>query len=130
MAGLLDTGYLTIIKLTKAPLYCTPGLGDCEAVNSSRYSVILGIPVAYIGLAAYLAILFLLVFGDKIKFLAPFTHYLLFGIGLIGFLCSIYFTYLEIWVIKAVCQWCVISAIFMTVIFVSSLVFLLNRQES
>ena len=128
--GTIDSGYLSYAKVVKAPLVCTPGLGDCNAVNSSPYSVLLGVPVAYIGLAGYLAILLVVLFGEKIKFIKPYTLYGLFGMSLVGFLCSVYFTYLEFWVIKAVCQWCLVSALVMTVIFVTTLVQMVSRQES
>ncbi len=130
IAGILDAGYLSYVKLTKVAIYCTPGLGQCDVVNSSPYSFLLGIPLAYLGLLTYFAILFLLVFGEKIEFLKPYSLYLLFGISAFGFLFSLYLTYLEIWVIKAICQWCVLSAILMTVICICTTIRLFSHQES
>jgi len=130
IAGIFDALYLSYVKLTQVPIYCTPGLGDCETVNSSSYSVLLGIPIAYLGLLTYLAILFLLLFGEKIAFLKPYALYFLFGISAFGFLFSLYLTYLEIWVIKAICQWCMASAILMTVILIFTTIRLFGRQES
>ena len=129
LAGILDAGYLSFEKLTQSPIYCTPGIGNCNTVNSSSYSVLLGIPVAYLGLFMYLAILFLLVFGESIQSLKPYTLYLMFGLSFFGFLFSLYLTYLEIWVIKAICEWCIISAILVTVIFIYTAIRLFNRKE-
>lgn len=126
----MDAAYLSYVKITQVPVYCSPGFGNCESVSSSQYSYILGIPVAYLGLLTYLAILFLLIFGEKIKFLQTNGIYALFGISLFGFLFSLYLTYLELWVIKALCQWCIISAILMTVIFICTSIRLFNRQET
>jgi len=86
--------------------------------------------VAYIGLVGYIAILLVALFGERIELTKPYTLYGLFGMSLVGFLCSVYFTYLEFWVIKAVCQWCVLSALVMTVIFVTTAVQMISRQES
>lgn len=130
IGGILDAGYLSYVHLTQVPIYCTPGLGHCETVNSSPYALLYGIPVAYLGLLSYLAILFLLFFGEKIKFLKPYALYLVFGLSAFGFLFSLYLTYLEIWVIKAICQWCVTSAILMTVILICATIRVFNRQES
>lgn len=130
LAGIMDAAYLSYVKITQVPVYCSPGFGNCESVSSSPYSYILGIPVAYLGLLTYLAILFLLIFGEKIKLLQTNGIYALFGISLFGFLFSLYLTYLELWVIKALCQWCIISAILMTVIFICTSIRLFNRQET
>lgn len=128
LAGIFDAAYLSYVKLTRVPVFCSPGFGNCESVSSSPYSYILGIPVAYLGLLTYLVIIFLLIFGGKIKFLQTNGIYALFGISFFGFLFSLYLTYLEIWVIKALCQWCLISAILMTVIFVCTSIRIFGRQ--
>jgi len=130
LAGVIDAGYLSYVKLSQVPVYCTPGLGNCDTVSSSTYSYLFGIPVAYLGLLMYLVILFLLIFGDRIKNLQPYSLYALFGISFFGFLFSLYLTYLEFWVIKAVCQWCLISAILVTVIFICTSIRLFSRQET
>jgi uncharacterized membrane protein len=130
LAGILDAGYLSYQKLTQSPVYCTPGIGNCNAVDSSSYSVLFGIPVAYLGLFMYLVVLFLLVFGESIKPLKPYALYLMFGLSFFSFLFSLYLTYLEIWVIKTICEWCIISAFLVTVIFISTSIRLFNRQKT
>jgi uncharacterized membrane protein len=128
LIGAIDAAYLTYVKLTHIPIYCTPGLGDCASVQNSRWSTIWGIPLSLFGFAMYLAIIGLLLFGPKIKLIKPYSNYLLFGIGLFGFLYSLYLTYLEFFVIHALCQWCILSAICITGIFISSIVQLQNNQ--
>lgn len=127
--GLLDSGYLSIVKLANALPYCTPGLGECQTVALSQWAYVLGIPVAYLGFLSYLGIFVLLVFGKKIKFVEPYVDYLLFFISLVGVLFSAYLTYIEAFVLHAWCQWCVISAIAMAVIFVLCVRKLVIRQQ-
>ena len=118
LIGIIDASYLTFIKFTHTPIYCTPGLGDCASVNSSKWSTLWGIPIAVFGLLFYLLVLFLIVFGHKIKFIEPVLNYVLFGICFFGFLFSMYLTYLELFVLHAVCQWCMVSATCATVLFI------------
>jgi uncharacterized membrane protein len=127
--GLLDAGYLSYTKITSAELYCTPGLGDCASVNASQWAYVFGIPVAYLGFLTYAAILLLVLFGKKIKLIAPYQEYLFFFITLIGILFSGYLTYIEAAVLHTYCQWCVLSATMMTVLFVISVIKLARRQH-
>jgi uncharacterized membrane protein len=128
LIGLLDSIYLTYVKLSHTPIYCTPGLGDCATVNSSRWSEIWGIPISVFGLLTYFAILLLSFLGKRVKFTKPFSDYLVFGLAMIGLLFSIYLTYLEAFVIRAFCQWCVLSAISVFVIFIAGLALLLEKN--
>jgi len=127
--GLVDAGYLSIAKLTSAQLYCTPGLGDCLTVNASKWSYIFGIPVAYLGFLTYLAIVLLLVLSKRIKLLADYQEYLFFFITLVGILFSAYLTYIEAAVLHTFCQWCVLSAAMMTVLFITAVIKLARRQH-
>ncbi len=127
--GLLDAGYLSYSKLTETNLYCTQGLGNCATVNSSQWSHILGIPVAYLGLLTYIAILLLMIFGKKIKIIAPYQEYLFFFITLIGILFSGYLTIIEATVLHTFCQWCLLSAVMMLLLFVFSVIKLARRQD-
>jgi Predicted membrane protein len=127
--GLLDSGYLSYSKLTAINLYCTPGLGNCETVNASQWSYIFGIPVAYLGFATYLAILLLMIFGKKIRIVAPYQEYLYFFITLVGILFSGYLTYIEAAVLHTFCQWCLLSAAMMIVLFITSVIKLARRQQ-
>ncbi len=121
IVGFLDALYLTLIKLTKTPLYCTPGLGDCHTVNATRWSELWGIPIAALGAAAYAVIILILILGKRIDWANRYQNLLLFGVSFTGFLYSMYLTYLELFVIHAICQWCLLSAIAMTVIMIATI---------
>ncbi|MHC1740917.1 MAG: vitamin K epoxide reductase family protein [Anaerolineaceae bacterium] len=127
--GLLDSGYLSFGKITETSLYCTPGFGDCASVNASQWSYLFGIPVAYLGFLTYVAILLLAIFGKKIKFIAPYTEYLFFFITLVGLLFSGYLTYIEAAVLHTFCQWCLLSAAMITILFIISVIKLARRQQ-
>lgn len=119
--GLVVSGYLAYVKVFEKPIYCTPGLGDCATVNSSPWSELWGIPIAIFGLLSYIAVLFLVFVGPKIAFLTKYSAFFLLGIGTFGFLFSLYLLYIELFILKTICQWCLVSAICMTAIFIASI---------
>jgi len=130
IVGLLDSIYLAYVKIAKAPIYCTPGLGDCDVVNASRWSELFGIPLGVYGVIGFGLILLVTLFGGKIKRIAPYTDLILFGISIAGFLFSLYLTTIEIFILKTVCQWCLLSAIAMTVIFVTTIIRLVVKSPT
>lgn len=111
-AGLVVAGYVFYksVILNEIP-QCVAGGGGCETVEKSQYSHLLGIHVSAFGLVGYVLILgtFLLQ-GDRARIAC-------FALSLFGFGFSLYLTYLELWNIKAICQWCVTSAVLMTMLF-------------
>ena len=121
---ILDSGYLSWIKLTKSVEQCLPGLGDCATVNSSKYAEIYGIPVAYLGLIAYITILLLLVSKTPILIRHGINKYLLFGVTFAGFLFSVYLTFVQFWLIKAFCPYCLLSAFITTLLFILAIIML------
>lgn len=127
--GILDAIYLTIIKFTDNKALCIEGIGDCWTVNNSSFSEWSGIPISIFGLLAYSIIILILILQNRVKFLVDFGSIFVFGIALTGFLFSMYLTYLQFAVIKAVCPFCIISAITMTIVFILSLINLLNDQR-
>ncbi len=108
--GLLDSIYLGWVKFTGAYALCGP-IGNCESVNSSQYSEIFGIPIALLGAGAYAIMIVLLLLENRGQIWAEFSSMIVFGMSLIGVLYSIYLTYIEVAVLKAICPYCVISAI-------------------
>jgi uncharacterized membrane protein len=128
--GLADSIYLTWIKLSHTTALCLPGVGDCETVNTSRYSEIFGVPIALLGALVYLAIITILLLKDRVSLITDFGLYFVFGLSLVGVLYSVYLTYIEIAVIHAICPYCVISAIVILLIFVSSILRLSQDQGS
>jgi uncharacterized membrane protein len=82
----------------------------CETVQHSHYAKLAGAPVAVIGLAGYVVVLALLILDGSAARLAAA------GATMVGFGFSAYLTYLELFKIHAICQWCVGSAVIMTLL--------------
>lgn len=117
LGGLINSSYLTIHRLRptqSAPLVCGV-VGNCEAVQASKYSVFPptnGIPVAYIGFVGFLLLLVLSVLSLQRSQIGRFslpTINLLLASGGLAF--SAYLTAIEAWVLHEWCQWCIISAV-------------------
>lgn len=130
MIGLADSVYLTIIKLTNEKGLCLQGIGDCWSVNTSRYSEIMGIPIAILGAGAYAALLILFYLETRNSFWQEYSPMIVFGITLAGLIFSIYLTYLEVAVIKAICPFCVLSAVVMAGLFVLSMMRLFKNNQA
>jgi uncharacterized membrane protein len=121
LAGIGVSGYLTWTHLADQSIACGQSQ-DCDIVQQSVYSEVAGIPVALLGLAAYTVILVLtLLRGRGSELLREYIPLAIFGISLVGMLYSAYLTYLELFVIYAICRWCVSSAIIIVLIFLFSL---------
>ena len=98
------------------PVLC--GIGDCAAVEASPYSRMGGIPVSAFGEVGYTLLLALGLAGLQPRWAeAPGIAGGIIALAFVGFGFSVYLTYLEAYVIHAWCQWCVSSAILMTIIF-------------
>jgi len=123
LIGLLDSLYLAWIKLTDRLAVCG-GIGDCQSVNSSRFAEIGGVPIAVIGALGYFGILIALLLDLKKPDLRNGLRLAFFGFTLTGTLYSLYLTYLELFVLHAICPYCVVSAIAMFVLFGLSIVML------
>lgn len=126
--GLLDSIYLTWVKYTGMYTLCGP-IGNCESVNTSRYSEILGIPIAILGAGVYLLIILLLILEVRISIFTEFSNVIVFGLSLVGVLYSIYLTYIEIAVLNAICPYCTISAVVLVVLFILSTIRLLRSFD-
>jgi uncharacterized membrane protein len=108
LAGLGVAGYLTWVHYGDLEPFCAGGSGGCEKVQSSDYAELAGIPVALLGLIGYGAILASLMLpGDLGRFAGAV-------LALAGFGFSAWLTYVELFEIDAICQWCVASAVIMT----------------
>ncbi|MFN2115768.1 MAG: vitamin K epoxide reductase family protein [Anaerolineae bacterium] len=99
---------------------CSTAAG-CHAVNESQYSTVAGVPIALMGLGSYLVIAALAAISIRSEEVAEWASLAIFGISLIGVLYSAYLTYLELFVIHAVCPWCVGSAAVMIAIWLVSM---------
>ena len=130
LVGLLVSLYLWLWKIGALGAIACFNDG-CETVQLSRYSEAFGIPVSFFGLVGYLGLLIVSLVGLQPRWAErpeP-TLLLLAGSGL-GVAYSAYLTYLEAAVIHAWCQWCVISALIITAMFVTALVGLRNLRRS
>jgi len=127
--GLIDTIYLSYVKIAHQEVFCG-GSRACDTVNSSPYSMIAGIPIAYLGLVAYLVILLLLYMEIRGDFWKQYSPLIVFGMTLAGTLYSFYLTYIEIVVLRAICPYCVVNAVVMLFLFVISLVRLFGDTTS
>ena len=112
--GFLDSSYLTVQHYRGEPPSCAIFTG-CETVAESKYAVAGPIPLALLGLLYYLAIFILTVayFDTKKERLLLLAALL----TIAGFLASLYFVYLQLFVIKAICLYCMISAASSTALF-------------
>jgi uncharacterized membrane protein len=107
IAGIGVATYIAIAESGGGAPKCIAGGGGCETVAESSYSHLAGINVAVIGIAGYVLLLGAALWpGDTGRFGG-------FAGALIGFGFSAYLTYLELFVIDAICQWCVASAVLM-----------------
>lgn len=119
--GFIDASFISVEHYLGNPIVCN-FLKGCETVTSSSYATLLGMPVALFGALYYLAIfLMLIIFLDTKKeglifWVARFT--------IVGFLASVWFLYLQIFVIHALCLYCVLSALSSTLLFILGLVIL------
>ena len=103
--------YITIAESGGGAPTCVAGGGGCATVAESSYSELLGVNVAIYGIVGYVLILLTAFFANDVARFGGFA------LSLGGFGFSIYLTYLEIWEIEAICQWCVGSAVLMTILF-------------
>lgn len=118
--------YLTLYKLGAiGALICN--IGQCETVNTSRWSRFAGFPVAMWGVAYYLVLFAVATLGvTPRRATTPWVSNALVLLAGWGVLFSAWLTYLELFVIHAVCVWCVTSAVLVTVAFIVSL---LDRRD-
>lgn len=111
----LGVGVATYIAIADAgggAPTCLAGGGGCQTVANSSYSHLAGVNVAVFGIAGYAMLLVAAVLRGDAARLAGF------GLALAGFGFSVYLTYIELFKIEAICQWCVASAALMTVLLV------------
>jgi uncharacterized membrane protein len=129
LAGIFVALYLLLYKLgIVGNLACS--IGSCETVNLSKWATFLGAPVAAWGVGFYVVmfVLALASLQDRYAESVGMSKVLALVAGG-GFAFSAWLTYLELFVIHAVCQWCVVSAIIVTLIFVFALLDLRDRTS-
>lgn len=121
LIGVLVAIYLTLYKLGAiGHLAC--GIGSCERVNTSRWAIFLGAPVAVWGLAFYAATFVVALVGTAATWSERREiSVLLTAMSATGVVFSAWLTYIELYVIGAVCRYCVVSAVIVTLILLVSI---------
>jgi uncharacterized membrane protein len=122
LVGLGIAGYLTYIHYAGLQALCLAS-GGCEKVQSSNYAEFAGLPVSLLGLVGYAGILITVCVRGGFGRMASAC------LSLIGFGFSGYLTYLELFRINAICQWCVASAVLMTLLAILTVIRLLSTPD-
>lgn len=111
--------YLTVVHYVGfQALACVgghAGHSSCQTVQSSVWSKLAGIPVALLGLIGYILILGSLLIPDREE-----SRLATMGLTIVGFGFSAYLTYRELFSIHAICEWCVSSAVILTLLLIGS----------
>jgi uncharacterized membrane protein len=110
LAGIGVATYITVVEAGGGAPQCLAGGHGCETVANSSYSHLAGVNVAVFGIVGYVLLVGAALAAGDVARIAGF------GIALVGFGFSAYLTYLELFVIDAICQWCVASAVLMTLL--------------
>lgn len=124
--GFLDASYLTASHYSGAPVICSVFDG-CEKVTASVYSTFGNVPVALMGMAYYFTLLFAVAWflSTRDKKSIVFAS----GLTAAGFFASLWFVYLQLFVIKAICLYCMISATTSTLLFILGVYYLILHYK-
>jgi uncharacterized membrane protein len=109
--GLIVASYLTYIHYAGIKPLCGTNGGGCEIVQTSVYSKLAGVPVALIGLLGYVAIL-----GSLLVRETETSRFATVAFTVVGFGFSAYLTYRELFSIHHICEYCVSSAVIVTIL--------------
>jgi uncharacterized membrane protein len=118
LLGLGDATYLTVVHFAGITVLCAAHGNPCETVQTSKYANLAGIPVALLGLIGYVLIIASLVVREM-----EWTRLATLALTLLGFGFSAYLTYQETFTITGhpiYCEWCVGSAIVLTILLILS----------
>ncbi|KKS38312.1 MAG: hypothetical protein A3G49_06175 [Candidatus Sungbacteria bacterium RIFCSPLOWO2_12_FULL_41_11] len=127
LIGFLDADYITIKHYLGVPLTCSIFEG-CEKVTTSQYATVGNIPVALFGAVYYLSILVLVILYldtgrvGAIRLISRFS--------VAGFLASLWFIYLQLFVIGAICFYCMVSAVTSTSIFIVGMRLMIKEYKN
>jgi uncharacterized membrane protein len=120
-AGISLAAYLTYVHYQPKALICT-GSGGCETVQDSSYAIIAGIPVAVLGLVAWIAVFALTVWSSDLA--RTLTAAL--AVGALAF--AVYLVVLQLFVIDAICIWCMANDLVLTPLLVVFALLRLRRR--
>jgi uncharacterized membrane protein len=114
--GLAIAAYLTYVHYADINPACTAGT-SCVKVQTSEWSDLAGVPVALLGLIGYVGILASLLLSDREE-----TRLATLGLTVVGLGFSAYLTYRELFSIHAICEWCVASAVILSILFIGAVI--------
>src|SRR5215212_1329375 len=114
LAGIGVATYITVADAGGGAPACLAGGHGCATVANSHYSRLAGIDVSVFGIVGYVALLLAAAAPGDAGRVAGLL------LALVGFGFSAYLTYLELFVIDAICQWCVASACLMTLLLIAN----------
>jgi uncharacterized membrane protein len=112
--GIGVASYIAIAESGGGSPVCVAGSRGCQTVAESSYSHMFGVNIAVFGIVGYVLLLGAALLRGDLARMAGFA------IALVGFGYSLYLTYLEVFTIEAICQWCVASAVLMTLLFATN----------
>ncbi len=110
VAGIAVSAYLTYVHYKPAALICTTG-GGCETVQHSKYAVLVGIPIAILGLAAWIVALALTLWNSEL------ARTLTAALALAALAFAAYLVILQLFVIDATCIWCMANDVILIPLF-------------
>lgn len=114
--GIAVAGYLSYVETQAVEVICGP-IGDCNTVQQSRYARLFDIlPIGVLGLLGYIALLTAWLAGRFVPQLEKIGAIGFFAMAFFAVLFSLYLTYLEPFIIRAVCIWCLSSAVIVTIL--------------
>lgn len=121
--GVLDAGYLTMRFYSGTPPPCT--ISGCEAVLTSSYAAVAGVPIAFAGALFYGSIILL----SSASLITRHPAFLIAACALtpIGFLASLYLLLIQMFVLHSYCMYCLASALISTLLFITA-VFAIHRR--
>jgi len=130
IVGIGLAGYLTYVHYNEDALVCT--VGGCHTVQQSEYSTMFGVPIAIFGLLMFLTVTLLALarLTDRSPIPPDMATIAAWTLLLTSLLYYAYLTYIEIWELEAVCQWCVISSIVALLMFVLESVLLTRELQT
>ncbi|MBL8051670.1 MAG: vitamin K epoxide reductase family protein, partial [Anaerolineales bacterium] len=126
--GLVVGIYMTIFKATGNEAMCL-GSGACSTVTASRYSEINGIDVPVIGVIGNIALLAILFFENRNSFLQKNGTLVFFAVALAGFAVVLWLIYVEIFILKALCPFCVTAQTMMMLTFIIAVTRLIRNPQ-
>lgn len=121
VSGVAISAYLLVVRETGGSLICSTG--GCETAQSSAYAEVLGVPVAALGLAGFLVLLATALASGEWARLTQAT------VGVSAFLFAAYLLAVQLFVLDAICQWCLATDALTTAIAALALARLLPQHE-